>query len=255
MVYVVPRNKRLVVPPSLSVLLSAVVHWLWMFLFLVMIILLVVMVDAKCTVKDRHGGDLMSLQVLPDGVLYRDTFDALECQTPNACEGWIIMGCTTVTCGNQSACRKAHLIDNRAVTCAADSACQEAHVFQGHDVWCGDQHSYRSCLKAIIASDATIMCIGAGACVAERYLDRLSVSVGTQGHLRCSSHYHDTSTTYDHHTIQQQQQQVSCRNVVVEVQHGHRACITDSSYDPRGCAVICVNEVSCDKESIHFIVK
>lgn len=195
------------------------------------------MVQAKCRARDPTGRRIPLGKQLEYGVEYDDAYDQMKCTKPNACQGWTIRHCYEVQCKADHSCVGAQLLDNQAVTCVGTQACQEANISGAEDVACGLNY-LRSCQGAKIKSNASVLCYGPLACVPSFNEPLATFQMGPYGTVQCNS----------------EENVVSCQDMVVEINHGHRACFADNTYDTRRCAVICEAPGVCNKKSIQFRV-
>lgn len=194
-------------------------------------------VHATCVVKDASGQQI-ELEMLPDGVDYSDAHDRLRCMGANSCSGFEISDCNVVQCRNKDACQGATMINNKGIACQEEGACRSAHLSKSENVVCGLQ-ALNTCERATIETETVILCFGPFSCANKDANSFMTVNVGAKGFLRCGSG----------------DGQLSCQNMVVEINHGKRACIAESMKEKRDCAVVCEGKSECDEKSIKFRVR
>lgn len=200
------------------------------------------LVEAKCSVQDKHGKPLDVAGALPNGVKYDAVADRLECMEPSVCSKWKIDGCAVVECLNDSSCEETQMTNNQAVFCFWSSSCLGARFVDGHEITCGGMSvSHKFCQLAVMETNGTLRCAGPGACVQQSANEALLIKVGAVGQVRCGN----MITEKD----------LSCQHIIVEVNHARRACVQLHAELNRGCAVRCVNDWDCNMSSIHFKVK
>ncbi|KAL7571701.1 hypothetical protein ACA910_011226 [Epithemia clementina (nom. ined.)] len=218
---------------------------------------------AQCSAWDKNGKVIqLDSPSLPQGILYDAELGKITCQGDYSCSGFTITGCWTVICNGKHSCEKAHLPHNWEVSCAADYACHLVLAMQGHDFRCGDNGAKQSCKHAAFETDAHVYCVYKGACDQDSWEDRLHVSVGNTGRVFCLTNDQD---------MQQQQQQPNknnkgvtqhtlwpCRNLLIEVPTGYRACFSrqsSSNEELYRCGVYCHPEfeTSCDFQQVKFL--
>lgn len=203
---------------------------------------MVVAVEAKCSVTDKHGNPVvLTAGVLPNGVVYDLSTDLLECNQPQSCQQWKIVGCAKVECTNHESCREAQFVNTNSIFCFWSSACLGARLQQSGQVTCGGLTVARNfCSQAVIQTHATVRCAGPGACVSASEADKLTVQVGANGQVRCGNMITEKDP--------------SCQHLLVEVNHAKRACIQKQTEMDRGCAVRCMNVWDCKTDTIQFKV-
>ncbi|KAL7571708.1 hypothetical protein ACA910_011231 [Epithemia clementina (nom. ined.)] len=193
--------------------------------------------------------------ILPFDVIYNPELNRLECRGANSCQGWTITDCTTVQCLGLHACQEATMQGHDEVSCDNEFACSQAHISHTPAIFCGGQgisaatlaRHYCQAATLNTGEGGTVFCFGGGTCQQEKWSDRLSVTVGTQGRVVCNQF-----------AGEEDDQGVACRHLVVHIPHASRACFSDgvSATDVlQRCAVNCIPEMSsCDPDSIQFIV-
>lgn len=194
-------------------------------------------VDATCLIKDASDRKT-PLNMLPDGVDYSNEFNRLRCMTPNSCSGWTISHCDVVQCHGANSCQGAIMESNIGIACREYAACQSAVISRSHNVACG-MESVFACQRASIEVQDVVLCFGPLACTSDSDQDRIAITVGGKGLLRCGNGAG----------------QLACQNIDVYINHSNRACVAKSIKEPRGCAVICEGDKECDIKSIHFRVQ
>lgn len=179
----------------------------------------------------------LQLRSLPQGVRYDSSDDSIHCENEQSCVGMRISNCAAVYCQNRDACRTAELVFNHHVYCWEEHACQQANFWSSDIVDCGTGTSYERgpCEDAIIRVEKELNCYGTRACINPG--TQLNVYTGTNGRVRCSSHAAGIA--------------MACRNMLVHVDSKSRACYTNSDSE-KGCAVACITQGACDKNSILF---
>ncbi|KAL7571669.1 hypothetical protein ACA910_011199 [Epithemia clementina (nom. ined.)] len=214
---------------------------------LLVLVQLPLIVDAKCTAKDRNGQHV-SLHSPPKGVEYHSDTDTLHCVSEHSCREWKISSCHYVRCLDGHSCQSALFRDNNSVSCYHYAACQDAQFPQSHAIFCG-MHSTNSCMNAYMETDKSIICIGRHACVSDENT-RITAKVGAVGLVKCT---HGAGA-------------YSCQHLLVLVNHAKRACFARvttmensigggiAKKDQYDCAVICEGDYECDEETIQFRV-
>ncbi|KAL7571695.1 hypothetical protein ACA910_011220 [Epithemia clementina (nom. ined.)] len=204
------------------------------------LLLLVPVAQAACIVKDNKGTPI-ALNNLPKGMRYvaGDTAsdnEQLHCHELSSCKGYTISNCSAVWCTGAFACSEARLMDNTMVRCTNARSCRKSSINPSFQVLCGDNH-IDACALSIIAADGIIWCKGEFACSSSRG-EEIIFQVGQKGRVQCSE-----GNGY-----------FACKNMIVHVNHGHRACFGSDLEDVGRCAVMCVEKSDCDRDSIRFVV-
>lgn len=181
-----------------------------------------------CNVRSK-GGEPVNVMLLPMGVAYEN--GVWRCMSRYACAEWSFEGCSIISCQAWESCQDATFINNDAITCWAKDSCQYAVFTDSKEVACGYGHE-DSCEEASIHVTGELLCYGDRACLSHKY-----VNVDSHGEIQCAQGKGD----------------YVCGNMDIVVKHGHRACFGNSTGG--GCAVICVSESDCDKDTITFTVQ
>ncbi|KAL7571686.1 hypothetical protein ACA910_011213 [Epithemia clementina (nom. ined.)] len=211
-------------------------------------IMMIQMVQAKCKVKDAKGNEI-SLDKLPPDIRYVpgdknfppgmpqiDISDELHCDQNSACKGMTISNCFFVKCAGSSSCSNANLKDNTIVGCGKVGACRGSIIGLSFNVACGGNH-VDACAQSTIVAEGMIWCAGQFACSSNRG-EEIIFKVGRTGWVECSGG----------------NGHLTCKNMIVHVDHGRRACYGTNDDDIGHCAVMCAAKSDCDKDSIKFIV-
>ncbi|KAL7571707.1 hypothetical protein ACA910_011230 [Epithemia clementina (nom. ined.)] len=196
------------------------------------------MAQGICEITNTKG-EPQSLEHLHYGVNYHEFSDSIECIKPNACREYTIQGCYEVNCKREGACQDAKLIDNAIVTCSAENACDRLKVINGHEVVCGGQLWMNNfCQQAQLESDDIVHCVGPRSCVSASQYQRMVFRVGAKGHVSCRN--------------LNNQNEFSCRNMVIEVSSLSRACFNRAGQPKQDCAIACNMPHDCDENTIDF---
>ena len=206
-----------------------------------MISVLLARVHGICVVEVVGDGNPIPLNLkrLPNGVRYDSSDDSIHCERDQACVGMRISNCGAVYCQARDACRTAELLYNRHVYCWEEHACQQTNFWQSTIIDCGTGKSYEKgpCEDAVIRVESELNCVGTRACINPTPA-RLNVYTGSTGRVRCSSHAPGIA--------------MACRNMLIHVDAKSRACYTNSDTEDLECAVACITQGACDKNTILF---
>ncbi|KAL7565910.1 hypothetical protein ACA910_021495 [Epithemia clementina (nom. ined.)] len=199
------------------------------------------LVQASCSVTDSSQKNLLSQEILPQGLVYESDSDIVHCMEQDSCKNFSFRGCYMVHCQGVHSCFGAHFEDNHLVSCRADHACAAAYVESINDVVCGDGHRH-ACADSRIRVFRLGLCNGPLACVAEDVeQDGITFVLPTvNAVLACANG----------------RGKFSCRNLRVYIDDESRACFAfGTNIENIGpCAVMCETNQDCDYDSIDFVL-
>ncbi|KAL7571659.1 hypothetical protein ACA910_011191 [Epithemia clementina (nom. ined.)] len=193
--------------------------------------------DTKaCQALDRQG-QTVDWNAPPPGVTYNAELKWINCDDENSCREWTISNCDIIRCNHEHSCRQAKFVDCQDIVCHSYASCQDARFVDAHQVNCGFA-ALNACMHANMQVFGLVLCAGPNACVADPET-QITINVGANGVVQCRA-----SDTFA----------LSCKHLLVQVNHARRACIASSVATAGHCAVICEGEAECLQESIRFWV-
>ncbi|KAL7561020.1 hypothetical protein ACA910_000103 [Epithemia clementina (nom. ined.)] len=200
-------------------------------------------------VQDRYGQPIVLVgnattprtTPFPSGVQYDASLDRLQC-SELSCQGWSIANCLAVECVGEKSCQDATFWGDGTVQCRGPAACQDAWMQQLQtSVLCvgssaedvvdqNDNNNHNNdkskhfnlvpaCHRATMQTDQEVLCLGPNACgTILRTYDEASflegeatvLQLGAVGRVHCAGGHG----------------QPSCQNLIVQINHGRRACFT-----------------------------